>query len=246
MAPDQWQSGLLRFVSVCTSFMLLILFCVLAGWQANQAHVQRSAVMQIVQAGGTVEYSHRFEAIHNDAWVRSDAQPPGPKWLRRLIGDEYFTSVISVELSGSAEHHVDDIMAAVGKFKSLRFLDLQNQLVTDVGIAHIRKLTLLERLLLSGTNVTDHGLRHLAHLNSLVELELDDTTISDAGLLNARIGDKHRLHTLSLLGTKVSNETLDLLRRLPKLDLLSCGLTGVTDDAVHEFKQSCPNVAVVY
>ncbi len=72
---------------------LVILLGVGMGWVVRRARVQREAVEMIKAAGGEVVFDYQRP------W-RRNAEPWGPKWLRRWLGDEYFRDVVEVRLNG--------------------------------------------------------------------------------------------------------------------------------------------------
>ena len=47
--------------------------------------------------GGIVDYDFQFEVDE----LLVDVEPPGPEWLRELIGVDYFADVTYVDLSGA-------------------------------------------------------------------------------------------------------------------------------------------------
>lgn len=240
-----YNSRHLRF-SLRALLIAVTVTAIYVGWHANRVHTQRAAATRVLQAGGTVEYAHHYEAIHNDSWVQHPgARPPGPAWLRHILGDDYFTSVISVNLNDATVESIDDVLPAVGDLTSLRFLDMQNQGVTDDGLAHIQALTLLEELHINGTDITDAGMSHLEALDNLVDLSIDGTSVSDVGFGNARIENKRRLRYLSMIATQVSDDSLSRLEHIPNLSLVTCAFTNVTPEAVDRYNESRPDVKVI-
>jgi hypothetical protein len=61
-------------------------------------------------------------------------------------------------------------------------LKIANTHVTDAGLAHLKGLTGLKRLLLGDAPITDKGLEHLRGLTNLETLGLNSPHITDAGL----------------------------------------------------------------
>ena len=69
---------------------LLVAMLLLAVWLAvttNRVRDQRRAVAALMDLGWSVQY---------DWERRSTSEPHGPKWLRRIIGDDYFQKVVHV------------------------------------------------------------------------------------------------------------------------------------------------------
>ncbi len=67
-----------RFSSRAT-FVLFDFFSLWIAYRANRARIQRLAVVEIQEAGGSIGYS--------------DWPPRWPEWLHKLIGIHYFTVV---------------------------------------------------------------------------------------------------------------------------------------------------------
>ena len=88
-----------------------------------------------------------------------DAHPPGPAWLRNLLGDDYFGQVEIVDLSETQV--ADDGLERIQRLSQTRILYLGGSKVTDAGLAHLAGLTQLEELYLGGTQVTDQGAMRL-------------------------------------------------------------------------------------
>jgi len=76
------------------------LFAVACSWFAvkmQQARRQREAVEALITMGGYVGYD--YEMNSDDHRIRG-VKPPGPEWLRKAIGDDFFNNVIYVNLTG--------------------------------------------------------------------------------------------------------------------------------------------------
>jgi hypothetical protein len=103
--------------------------------------------------------------------------PPGPAWLRPLLGDDYFQTVYSINVQSCSD---DDLakVAALGSVKDLRLGGVE---ITNQGLAHLAKMTSLESLSLTAILVKDEGLEHLASLANLKQAELV-TNATPAGI----------------------------------------------------------------
>ena len=82
--PRPLRKRLLR-ISLRMVFVLTTILCVWLGFKVHQVKQQREAVAWVEAHGGMVAYQH--EKI-----------PHGPKWLRDLIGVDYFVKPFRVTL----------------------------------------------------------------------------------------------------------------------------------------------------
>ena len=156
--------------SLRTMLIVVTVFCIWMAIATKQARDQRQAVEMILEVGGRVKYDHE-----ND-----QSGPPGPEWLRRLIGDEYFFSVTSVDLTGLDIS--DDSLAAVKRFTDLGWLHLNNTQITDAGLVHLKGLTNLQTLFLGNTQISDAGLEHLKGLTNIGLLYLRNSRVTEEGV----------------------------------------------------------------
>jgi len=147
----------LRF-SLRTFLIVLTIFCVWLGWYLYRVEQQRNAVKWVEENGGEVRYDYQFDS----KGVRlGNSQPSVPKWLLNILDVNYFSSIVSVEISDASQ-------------------------ITN--LTPIACLTNLERLYLDDAQVTD--LQPLAGLTSLEILFLETTPVNDltpfAGLTNLK------------------------------------------------------------
>lgn len=153
----------IRF-GLCAVLVVLSLVCIFIGIAARQANRQRSAVTWIRKKGGEVVYG--FEASFEPV-VSGDL--PGPDWLCRLVGVDFFATVRGVGLNGT---QVSDV-AVLQKLPDLFSLDLEDTPIRD--IASLRCLSQLAILNLEGTQVSD--VSPLANLERLSWLNLSETEV---------------------------------------------------------------------
>ena len=118
-----------------------------------RADEQKAVIEEIENLGGLVWYDYQFDA--QEIPDTQDAEPPGPKWLRRLLGDDFFMTVTK--------------------------LDLMQTEIGDAGLKQLEGLTDLQSLSL-GERVTDAGLAHLTGLLQLRSLDVKKTQVTDAGI----------------------------------------------------------------
>ncbi len=140
---------------------------------AKSARRQEAAVQCIKNFGGTVWYDWEYD--QNDHYSPA-LRPPGPTWLRAVVGKEFLADVVDVTVGESGSRRFTDAgLEHVAALSRLRGLDLCYTHVTDAGLAHIAGLARLRRLDLSFTQVTDAGVAHLAALTELESLGLNNT-----------------------------------------------------------------------
>lgn len=110
-------------------------------------------------------------------------------------------------------------------------LYLENTSVTDAGLRHLNKFTMLRHLKInnyatlkrqgapdSPAKITDAGMIHLKGLDHLWSLHLDNLPITDAGL--TAIDDLPELSSLYLSNTKVQGRGLAKVKSLPQFSIL--------------------------
>jgi len=138
--------------SLRTMFVVVTVFCVFLGMVVKRARDQKLAVEAILEAGGTVYYQHQSD-------FDSPTVPPGPEWLRGLVGDEYFSTVTKVILLGPKFN--DTTLLAVGKLTDVKSLGFYDATITDAGLLHLKRLTNLDTLVILNSSVTDAGVKKL-------------------------------------------------------------------------------------
>ena len=83
-APSKPRRRWFQF-SLRTLLVAVAVVAVRLALTANAARKQRAAVAAIEALGGSVRYEHEQNS--------PSLEPlPGPKWLRELVGEEYFDS----------------------------------------------------------------------------------------------------------------------------------------------------------
>ena len=92
----RWFRFSLRFL-----LLLVTIICVSLGWKVYQVRNQQAVAAKLVQADMTVKFDeHPFAKGVNIARLQG---PPGPKWLRRILGDEFFTQLTDIDARRTAD-----------------------------------------------------------------------------------------------------------------------------------------------
>jgi hypothetical protein len=224
------------------------------GWVANKICWQRAAKASIEGIGGRVWYDWSEEEIGR-------SQPPGPRWLRRIIGDELFQEISGAwldEFQPSRSYATskdvlervvlgaprirrliigrDDMSETayqvIGKLTSLEDLSLTKHAPTDVGVSFLTNLTGLKSLaLFGGGRLTDQALERISRLPNLESLTICGENLTDRGL--EHLSRSKRLNNLYLVANRseISNVGLQHLRAMPSLESLTIDVGNWTISA---------------
>ena len=205
--------------------------------EMKKAREQKELVSATKNAGGLVKYDWGI----NPFWdTVPNAEAPGPGWLGKLLGGDFFLHVTVIVFGG--RQVTDRELEHLEDLTKLQRLWLNNTAVTDVGVAHLAGLTQLTELRLDSTQITDAGLRHLAGLTRLRWLDLERTRITDAGLLH--LSGLTQLQELWLDHTQITDAGLGPIAGLTQLRLLWVMHNKVTDDGVEKLRQALPECQI--
>ncbi len=172
----------LRWYQYSLRSLLLFLLLVSLGmsWVAvrmKRARRQEGAVEEIEKFGGWARYDYEVQQSNRPL---PSAGPPGPAWLRNLLGEHFFATVVDVHLAGT--QITDASLERLKRLTQLQTLDLWETKITDAGLEHLEGLTQLQVLDLWRAHVTDAGLKHLKGLTQLQTLGLCETKVTYEGV----------------------------------------------------------------
>jgi hypothetical protein len=135
--------------------------CAIVGSKINDKRRER-AIIEDLRSRKAVEIQYDWHPVR-----RGKPLPRrGYDWCRKLLGDDFFDTIISVRLSGD----VSDVdMAKIATLNWLQEVTIKgfdsklpvNDRITDVGLAHLKRLRALKSLVLYGTAVTHAGIAGL-------------------------------------------------------------------------------------
>ena len=220
--------------SIRSLLLLTVVVAIACSWLAaerQQARKQEAAVEAIKELRGSVWYDYQWDV--STAWITvNHEEPPGPTWLRTLLGNDFFANVAYVALP--SPQVTDAGLEHLKRLSQLQWLQLARTQVTDAGLEHLKGLSGLQMLDLNDTKVTDAGLEHLKGLSRLRWLGLFNTRVTDAGLEHLK--GFSELRSLGLRGTKVTDAGLKHVKGLSQLQLLDLSFTQVTDAGLEHLK----------
>jgi hypothetical protein len=171
----------LRF-SLRTALVLTTLVAACLGIWTSAARRQRAATDAIHALGGTVTYD--FQAATGK--FVANAIPPGPTWLRSILGRDWFDSVQGVGLYDADGATDKQIAASLLGVPDTRSLQLDGSKAGIETMASISRMKSLRNLMLHRTYVDDRGLPYLYELSSLENLDLRGTRVTEKGLQKLR------------------------------------------------------------
>jgi hypothetical protein len=148
--------------SLLSLLSALAIISVWLGWYVGKIRQKQSAVAIIEECGGIVVYDYQWS--ESMAW-KPNAVPPGPKWMRWLLGDNYAAEPVEVQLykdrGMSPERFTDAEARCIGSLRELEWLVLSDTRITDAGLRQFKTLKKLRRLDVDDTLVTDDGVEEL-------------------------------------------------------------------------------------
>jgi Leucine Rich repeat len=210
-APPKRKRRWFQF-SLRTLLIFTLIAAIACAWlrsKIEQKRQERQTVEAILKSGGKVKYDYQI--------ANPPATAPGLDWLRSMLGEDFFSEVVSVDIY----HNF--------------FEQLLWPKAADLQLKRIKDLSHLESLYLSRTNTTDSGLKNIKDLTKLKDLNLDDTDITDAGMTNLK-GLVH-VKSLSLALLKITDAGLANLEGMTELEsLMLYKASGVTDAGLVHLK----------
>ena len=220
------------------------------GIEVNGARRQQAIVSAIQEAGGVVRYDWELAGDHSD-WKTGFPEtgathPPGPEWLRRIVGDDFFQAVVAV--FSTEVPLTDDQLPSVELLPALRILALGRTGIGDASLPRIGRLRRLRFLDLSDTNVTDAGMDYVARLRGLKMLwvgawaAVPESTVGDAGL--RRLAPLSGLTDLIVAGDGVTDRSVPLFEQFKELRRLHLLSTMVSEKGRARIARSLPNCEV--
>lgn len=94
--------------------------CLWLGWQVERAREQQQAVKAIEASGGEVTYDwSEFKQAGASPFAVDRGQPGGPAWLRRLIGEDFFQTVETVNFLNASSRLDLEIRRAIPSLQRL-------------------------------------------------------------------------------------------------------------------------------
>jgi hypothetical protein len=200
-------------MSLRVMVLIVLIVAVLMSWHVNTAREQREAIDAVREYGGSVHFDYEFVGDN----LIPGQTPWGPRWLRDILGDEYFRSVrqVSLDYDDSTGKLInnrnvkacDDLLKKIFKLPGLNKLHMKKTQATDEGLRHIGRMSNLEELhIWYARSVTDAGVSHLARLRNLKRVDINFSSLTDDSL--AMLSNLPRMQVIGLQGNDFSGAAL--------------------------------------
>jgi hypothetical protein len=174
----RWYQFSLRFLLLATVIAAFLAnVCV---EQISHANRIRRAVAELSKFGATVNYDYEIKKDPTGPggfWTLINQSPPAPKWIRNIIGDEYFVEIANVVLTGKTGG-----LEVLDDLPNLMALSLERSDVTDKELVKVKSLSKLTAIWLDDTSISDEGLKNLEGLKHLKIVAAPNTRITENGV----------------------------------------------------------------
>lgn len=170
--------------SLGSLLLVMTVFGIWLGLRMDRARRQERAVA-VLRERGDVQYDSIFVNMSNPKRFVRPA-PYGPKWLRAIVGNDFFDRVRAVWVYKAT---TDDDLTYLEDLPDVESLIISSPQVTGSGLEHLRGLGSLKELILGGKNLTGADLAPLQELQELRYLMVscpltDEQIVSFAVLKN--------------------------------------------------------------
>jgi hypothetical protein len=173
----RWYQFSLRFLLLAT--VLLAILTNLCVKQIMHANRIRRAVAELSKFGAIVKYDYEIKddpSAPGGFRMLDNQSPPGPAWLRSMIGDGYFIEIADVILTDKTGG-----LEVLDDLPNLRALSVERSKVTDKEMMKVKSLSKLTAIWLENTSVSDEGLKQLEGLKHLQFVNAINTNITQNG-----------------------------------------------------------------
>ena len=218
--------------SLRTFLVFTVVLSIALGWLGSvlvRVRHQREIVAHIQAHGGHVLFDYELDPT-NEHSSSGEPVPPGPAFIRAILGDDAFAYVEYVnEFASPKPDNKIDFMR-VAELPRLRHLSAT---ITDRELGQILRRCDLESLTVNGNSLSPHGYALLNNERSLRSLGLFRQETDDASLV--AIGRLQQLQSLTLARVHATSEGLSNIGQLQNLKELSVyEVPGFDDNVMRE------------
>lgn len=220
-----WCQFSLRALLALVFAISTLLACLKCRLDAKRQEREALAALALRSPSGITarfnSQAHRYDRHFHYNWTAfGEAEPPGPSWLRTVVGDDFFADVFVV---CCYDHSLTDAdLAQLEALPALRSLFIVHAQISDAGLAHISRLKELRNLALINVPIGDEALRHIQGLTKLRGLQV--------------IAHKGRM----------TDSGLAHLQSLKNLEVLILRRSEFTEAGIARLQENLPNCHVLF
>jgi hypothetical protein len=218
-----------------TLLIAMTVCCVWAGIASNRANRQQRAVDAFLQRGAAIGYSYQERpdpdpAVTFGVSYRYDVEPPGPKWLRRIVGNKYFVTPVSLRVSNAAVV-TEGAWPLIGDLRHLERLMVSDVRLGNRELASLRRLPRLRLLTFGAVSISPgEGSPDFEFLSRMKQLEVFSIGVPEFGDAQVKwLAECPKLTQVFLYGTSIGDDGLAALAGLNDLEMLGIARTPLTD-----------------
>jgi hypothetical protein len=220
----------LRF-SLRFLMLLVVVLAIPMAWKVNRAQNQRRVMAELGPLHPRVLYDYQTSRINGVVTASTSAQPPGPAWLRKFLGDEYFVDIFQLMIDGPGVN--DKTLALISTLPRLESVGLTNTAeISDDGLIHLAGMQSLEFLTLFSDRITGKGIAHLAGPKRLKKLWVSGQVTDDYLQQVSKLENLELLHVYGV--DQITDSGLAQVAKLTKLRSLNLGDGGWFDSGVQD------------
>ena len=202
-----------------TFLVIVTLLAIWMGVHQRRTIAQRNAVAAITEYGVWVRYDHQVV----DGMFQ-DRPSPVPEWLTKQLGIDFFHDVVEINLVYSEDS---------GK-------RADNDRTTEAPLHVLSGTPRVRKLYTSDGQTTDENIRHVSQLANLETFFVwDATSLTDAGVVH--LSDLDELTVIHISKSSISDKSLEVLAKLPKIEHLSLQFNDFTRDGMR-YLADAPNL----
>ncbi|HEY2882816.1 MAG TPA: leucine-rich repeat domain-containing protein [Pirellulales bacterium] len=233
--------------SLLSLFLVVLAVGIVCGWllrELDRAHNQAELLANSQTGGYSLLFEDNFTP--NGGLQFFSGSLPGPTWLEKIFGREFFREVVgaSVKTDAALERLKDQTslrrlyandssltdagLKPLANFKRLEWLDLRDSPgITDAGMQNAAGLTHLQGLLLTRLNIGDAGLANFKDCKHLDNVDLGMTHVTGAGL--ASLANSIDMRTLNCWANPIDDAGFAHLKSMIHMRGLCVGFASITD-----------------
>jgi len=246
--------------------IFLCLLCVLFGYvgvHLRRQQLRGDQIEDVLRNGGEVAFHYNWSYGNRGDGAEASAKPPGPLWLRRLLGNHAFSDVAALTIPSTSKVDLRQLARtcpsivalviheremSVEEWHSISMLAHLRQLTVHgirlgEGVPYIARITTLEAMGAESSGVNDRDVRDLVKLRNLRVLNLRNTRITDVGIQH--LCGLASLTDLDLAYTRVSDSGIEKLAQLRHLSYLDVEGCSVSRESLEELKARNRNLVIL-